>query len=209
MKPFESVDDEIIVFIAFEKTVNSRTKTYFDGLIELGYKCHWYEIRNKSIFRDIFWIVKSLNIRRCSFVVSSPSHLLVPYVFLVTKKMPFFDLGWPLVDGVITSRKNYGVLKLNLIKTIFIDFISIIFSKIVFVESRYQLNRLSKVFFFFKEKFVLLPTGFDESRFDNNIDGLYDPLRKVILFRGGDLPEAGIDVLISAIWKLKPSASLS
>jgi glycosyltransferase involved in cell wall biosynthesis len=199
VKLFESKDDEIIVFISFEKTANSRTKTYFDGLIELGYKCRWYEIRSKSIFRDIFRIVKNLNIRRCSFVVASPSHLLVPYVFLVTKKMPFFDLGWPLVDGVITSRKNYGVLKINLIKTVFIDFVSIIFSKIVFVESHHQLNRLNKVFFFCKEKFVLLPTGFNESRFGNKIAGLYDPLRRVVLFRGGDLPEAGIDVLISAI----------
>ena len=199
MKAFDQFNGDEVIFISLENAPNSRTKTYFVGLVELGIECQWYEVRNKSIFRDISRIVKNLNMSRCKFVIASPSHVLVPYVFWVTRKMPIFDLGWPLFDGVITSRKNHGILKLNFLKTLVVDFFSIIFSRIVFVESSYQQNRLNKVFFFCKGKFALLPTGINESRFNNDFSEIRTISSKVILFRGGDLPEAGIDVLISAI----------
>lgn len=92
MKAFNQINGDEVIFISLENAPSSRTKTYFVGLVELGIECQWYEIRNKSIFRDVSRIVKNLNVSRCKFVVASPSHVLVPYVFGLLEKCQFLTL---------------------------------------------------------------------------------------------------------------------
>jgi hypothetical protein len=189
----------VLVFLSLETAVHSRSLNYFDGLIKLGVTCKWHDIPNKNILKNLKRIISDYKNTDCIFIVCSPSHLLVTYVLLTTRKRPYFDAGWPLYDGVISSRRNFGVLGANLLKTFFIDFIAMVFSKKIFVETPQQQNRIRNKYFIKKEKLVALPTGFQESRFTKQNQLLPNKEGVVVLFRGGDLIEAGIDVLIDAI----------
>lgn len=188
-----------IIFFSLENGQHSRTKSYFSGIKAGGSDCQWYDISNKNIFSSMFTVISSLPKQNLYFVVASPSHILVPFVFILTGKRPFFDAGWPLMDGVITSRKNYGFFGLKLIKTLLVDFTSIAFAKKVFVETTQQKNRLRRFYFLFRKKFFVIPTGFNETRFSFKDHDSMNKLDNIVLFRGGDLEEAGIDTFINAI----------
>lgn len=189
----------VLVFLSLETAVHSRSMNYFDGLIKLGVTCKWHNIPSKNILKNLNRVISNYKYTNCIFIVCSPSHLLVPYVLLTTRKQPYFDAGWPLYDGAISSRRNFGVLGANLLKTFFIDFIAMVFSKKIFVETCQQQNRIRNKYFIEKEKLVALPTGFRESRFTKQNQLLPNKKGGMVLFRGGDLIEAGIDVLIDAI----------
>lgn len=188
-----------IIFFSLENANNSRTKTYFDGIKAGGFDCEWFEISSKSIITSLLAVISSLPKQNLYFVVASPSHILVPFVFILTRKKPIFDAGWPLIDGVITSRKNWGLFGLGFVKILLIDLVSIIFAKKVFVETIEQKNRLGKFYFLFRKKFLVMPTGFNELRFGFKNNNFVNQLDDNVLFRGGDLQEAGIDTLIDAI----------
>ena len=188
-----------LVFLSLETAIHSRSMTYFDGLIKLGVGCKWHNIPSKNILKNLNRIVSNYKNTNCIFIVCSPSHVLVPYVLISTRKKPYFDAGWPLFDGVITSRRNFGILGANLLKTYVIDFVAMIFSKKIFVETYQQQDRVRKKYFLRKERLIVLPTGFREARFTKPYKLLPNKKGGVVLFRGGDLIEAGIDVLIDAI----------
>lgn len=191
--------DKRIIFFSLENTHNSRTKTYFDGIKAGGFDCEWFEISSKSIITSLLAVISALPKQNLYFVVASPSHILVPFVFILTRKKPIFDAGWPLIDGVITSRKNWGLFGLGFVKILLIDLMSIIFAKKVFVETIEQKNRLGKFYFLFRNKFLVIPTGFNESRFSFKNNNFMNQSDNNVLFRGGDLQESGIDTLINAI----------
>jgi hypothetical protein len=119
----------VLVFLSLETVVYSRSINYFDGLVKLGITCKWLNIPNKNVIKNLNRIVSKLKNDGCVFIVCSPSHLLVPYVLLTTRKRHYFDASWPLYDGVITSRRDFGFLGVNLLKTFFIDFMAMVFLK--------------------------------------------------------------------------------
>jgi glycosyltransferase involved in cell wall biosynthesis len=134
-------------------------------------------------------------------IIACPSHILAIVFFLSFRKRPFLDAGWPLSDGVITSRRQFGIFGVNIIKFYLIDALSFFVSKKVFVESEQQKKRTSRLFFVPRRKLEVLETGFDENRFLDlpntfNANAVKDGL---ILFRGGNQIEAGIDTLVKAI----------
>jgi glycosyltransferase involved in cell wall biosynthesis len=173
----------------------------------MGYACLWFDISKANRKKEIKKLYLEFKGQYPIYIVANPSHILVPLVCLVMRKRPYFDAGWPLYDGVILSRKNYGRFGENYLKTFLIDFFAFKLSKKVFVESQEQKNRCVRKFGMSKKRLVVLETGFDENRFEEKFKQPQKTNKQAeILFRGGDLAEAGIDTLIEAI---KLSNSLS
>lgn len=188
-----------IVFISLQGLTHSRTKNYYQGLKNLGLTCQWLEIPNKGILKNLKNIIRENTTTQSILVVASPSHLLVPFTFLALRSRPYFDAGWLLYDGVIVSRKSFGFFGLKFLKTLIIDIAAILLAKKMFVESNQQKKRISRFAFWKSDEIIFIPTGFEESRFKKINPVIQTNKKFVVLFRGGDLNEAGIDVLITAI----------
>jgi hypothetical protein len=109
-----------------------------------------------------------------------------------------------LLDGVISSRKQFGIFGVNLIKTFLIDFFAFHLASKIVLESDEQIIYTSKTFAIPKRKISSLFTGFDEERF-NKIDFTEIPvLNEVneqfhILFRGGNQVESGLELLKNSL----------
>jgi glycosyltransferase involved in cell wall biosynthesis len=151
----------------------------------------------KSLIRKDSEIIKGEN---RTIIVCSPSHILVlPFVFFRGIR-PHLDAGWPLFDGVISSRRQYGFLGFNLIKTYLIDFLAFHLSLSVIIESNEQKKRVIKRYFLSSNKVHVVLTGFDESRFSGmhveEVDGNRNTQQ--VIMRGSDQEEAGVSFLIEA-----------
>jgi len=94
-------------------------------------------------------IVKDFYSKDAIYVIASPSHVLVPYLKLFTRKRIVLDAGWPLYDGVIQSRNSYGLFGWRFFFTCFIDFISFHTASTVFLESDSQTHKIMANIFFF------------------------------------------------------------
>lgn len=187
-------------FVSLSSTKSSRTRNYYHGIQSKNLEARWLD----TSFLDL---CKSL-MRRDGFIqgdnnvitVSSPSHILVlPLVFFRGIR-PHLDAGWPLFDGVVSSRRQYGFLGFNLIKTYFIDFLAFHLSLSVIVESNEQKRRVTKRYFLSSNKVHVVLTGFDESRFGGMyVEEVYaNRNNKQVIMRGSDQEEAGISFLIEA-----------
>jgi glycosyltransferase involved in cell wall biosynthesis len=151
----------------------------------------------KSLIRKDSEIIKGEN---RTIIVCSPSHILVlPFVFFRGIR-PHLDAGWPLFDGVISSRRQYGFLGFNLIKTYLIDFLAFHLSLSVIIESNEQKKRVIKRYFLSSNKVHVVLTGFDESRFRGmRVESInVNDNSQQVLMRGSDQEEAGISFLIAA-----------
>jgi glycosyltransferase involved in cell wall biosynthesis len=175
----------------------TRTRNYYHGLKKLGVDCRWFDISSLGDLRAISEELKVLRKTGYEVVVTSPSHIIVLWYFLLFRLRPVLDAGWPMVDGVIVSRKQTGILGL---KAILVDNFSFLFSRLILIESQNQLNRCRRLFPFYRKKFFVLMTGVDENRFenieptDNHVETNPRDIFQV-LFRGGPQDEAGLDVL--------------
>ena len=188
-------------FVSLGSTKASRTRNYYRGVQSKNVEASWVDTSFfdlcKSLIRRDDLIIKGENY---VITVCSPSHILVlPFVFFRGIR-PHLDAGWPLFDGVISSRRQYGFLGLNLIKTYFIDFLAFHLSLSVIVESKEQKRRVTKRYFLSSNKVHVVLTGFDESRFSGmhvkEVDGNRNT--KQVIMRGSDQEEAGISFLIEA-----------
>ena len=187
-----------ILFLALKGTPYSRTLNYFHGLQKLGLNADWLEINLSNLGGSIRFLRKRLKEHPGAVVIASPSHIIAPLVFLLTLKRPILDAGWPLLDGVISSRRAFGFLGLNFIKTYLIDLLAFHCSRLVLLESEQQVSYSCRTFFLSRKKAKVLFTGCDEVRFLNSVPGKDDGA-KVVLFRGGNQSEAGIDLLMRLI----------
>ena len=188
-------------FVSLSSIKASRTRNYYRGIALKNVEVSWVETSLfdlcKSFMRRDSSIIKGEN---NVITVCSPSHILVlPFVFFRGIR-PNLDAGWPLFDGVISSRRQYGFLGFNLIKTYFIDFLAFHLSLNVIVESSEQRKRVIKRYFLSSDKVHVVLTGFDESRFSGiHIEQVDDNHNtQQVIMRGSDQEEAGISFLIEA-----------
>lgn len=196
-----NVGRRAITFVSLSSTQASRTRNYYRGIGLKNAEVSWVDTSFfdlcKSLMRKDSLIIKGKN---SVITVCSPSHILVlPFIFFRGIR-PHLDAGWPLFDGVISSRRQYGFLGLNLIKTYLIDFLAFHLSLSVIVESNEQKRRVEKRYFIASNKVHVVLTGFDESRFAGmyvkEVDGNRNT--KQVIMRGSDQEEAGISFLIEA-----------
>ncbi len=192
----------VFVFLSIQGNRFSRTLNYYHGLLRRDILCYWIDVNPNNKMAEMKKIVKDFYSKDAIYVIASPSHVLVPYLKLFTRKRIVLDAGWPLYDGVIQSRNSYGLFGWRFFFTCFIDFISFHTASTVFLESDSQINASRRRYFLPKKKLVYLATGFDENRFSGK-----NPLEQgnsqnhgqYILFRGGPQEEAGLEVLFEAI----------
>jgi glycosyltransferase involved in cell wall biosynthesis len=188
-------------FFSLSSTKTSRTRNYYRGIQLKNLEVSWVDTSFfdlcKSLIRKNSEIFKGEN---NAIIVSSPSHILVlPFVFFRGIR-PHLDAGWPLFDGVISSRRQYGFLGFNMIKTYLIDFLAFHLSLSVIVESNQQKKRVIKRYFLSSDKVHVVLTGFDESRFSGmRVESInVNDNSQQVLMRGSDQEEAGISFLIEA-----------
>jgi glycosyltransferase involved in cell wall biosynthesis len=196
------------VFLSIRGNRFSRTLNLYHGLLKKGYEADWFEIDSRQKCREIRSIVRKFKDQNINFIIASPSHILTPIVllFLRGKARIFLDAGWPLYDGIISSRRQYGLLGFNFVLTWVIDFVSLHAAYKVFLESESQINFCRKLYFVSRKRLFLLATGFDESRINSlssNLDFRIAPNERMVFFRGGPQEEAGLEILFQAITLLE------
>jgi glycosyltransferase involved in cell wall biosynthesis len=192
----------VFVFLSISGNRFSRTLNYYHGLLRRDISCYWIDVDPNHKMAEIRKVVKDFNSKDTIFVVASPSHVLVPYLKLLTRKRIVLDAGWPLYDGVIQSRNLYGLFGWRFIFTYFIDFLSFHVASRVFLESNSQIKASKRRYFLPNNKLLYLATGFDETRFSENTPQGKNASKdqgRVVLFRGGAQEEAGLNVLFEAI----------
>lgn len=193
------------IFLNLKSNVRSRTQNYFHSLVTMGHRCEWIDFEKPFSFKTLIELHKlRKHLRSARFVITCPSHILVMPCFLVFRKRILLDAGWPLWDGVIGSRKQFGFLGVNLIKIYIYDFLAFHFSSKVILESEQQVLHTSKSFLLPKRKLFALFTGFNEKRVENFGFDLEDSTNRSrsqfsVLFRGGDQKESGLEILSIAL----------
>jgi len=194
------VSSKKFIFISLKNRNVSRTKNYYLGLKKSGFSCEWFDFTDVTEFlrqrRRIGRLLQQN--RQLVFVITSPSHVLTLPFILAFRRRAILDAGWPLYDGIISSRRRFGVLGQNLIKTLFIDLTAFHLSKLVILETEEQLKWVSRHYLLRKSKLTYVYTGFIEDR----IEELQKPSLKTaigapfgIVFRGGNQVEAGLTTL--------------
>ena len=196
-----NIGNQRFIFLSLSSVKVSRTRNYYRGIQSRNLEVRWIDTSFidlcKSLLRKDSVTINGENV---VITVCSPSHILVlPLVFFLGTR-PHLDAGWPLIDGVISSRRQYGFLGFNLIKTYFIDLLAFHLSLSVIVESNVQKRRVAKRYFLSSNKVHVVLTGFDESRFSGMHVKVVDGNRNTqqVIMRGSDQEEAGISFLIEA-----------
>ncbi len=199
----------VCVFLSLQGNRFSRTRNYYHGLLKKGLDSFWIDVDPQNKAREIRDVINRFKSLEVIYVVASPSHVLVPYLKARTRNRIVLDAGWPLYDGVIQSRRNYGFLGWRFVYTLLLDFFTLHLSSKVFLESPSQVGACKRRYLLPKKKLAYLATGFDENRFQNAKDqAIVRGNIGFVLFRGGPQEEAGLPVLFDAIGILNKRSNI-
>jgi len=203
-KSLTAPESSEFVFLSLKGNKFSRSKNYHNGLLKMGYKSTWVEIDSHDKFSQLLNCKKRYKEKNITFIVASPSHILTFYARLVLLQKIYLDAGWPLSDGVVLSRREYGFLGIRALLIYFLDLFAFHSSSMIFLESAAQVSSVRTKFLLPRKKLVVLETGFDEDRVTNRSGESKVAKRfTTLLFRGGPQQEAGITVLTEVIELLK------
>ena len=192
------------VFLSLKGNKFSRSKNYHNGLLKMGYESTWVEIDSQNKFSQLLNCKKQYMGKNTTFIVASPSHILALYARLVLSQKIYLDAGWPLSDGVVLSRREYGFMGFRALVIYLLDFFAFHSSSMVFLESTAQVRSVKTKFRLPQKKLVVLETGFDENRVKDKKSAQVVAKRfTTLLFRGGAQQEAGLTVLTEVIELLK------
>ena len=192
------------VFLSLKGNKFSRSKNYHNGLLKMGYESTWVEIDSQNKFSQLLNCKKQYMGKNTSFIVASPSHILALYARLVLSQKIYLDAGWPLSDGVVLSRREYGFMGFRALVIYLLDFFAFHSSSMVFLESTAQVRSVKTKFRLPQKKLFVLETGFDENRVKDKKSAQVVAKRfTTLLFRGGAQQEAGLTVLTEVIELLK------
>jgi glycosyltransferase involved in cell wall biosynthesis len=170
----------------------------------MGYKSTWVEIDPRNKLSQLLDCKKQYLEKDTTFIVASPSHILAPYARLVLLQKINLDAGWPLSDGVVLSRREYGFMGFKALLIYLLDFFAFHSSSMVFIESTAQLCSVRTKFLLPRKKLIVLETGFDENRVKDKNSARFVAKRFItFLFRGGAQQEAGLTVLTEVLELLK------
>jgi len=170
----------------------------------MGYESTWVEIDSQNKFSQLLNCKKQYMGKNITYIVASPSHILALYARLVLSRKIYLDAGWPLSDGVVLSRREYGFMGFRALLIYLLDFFVFHSSSMIFFESTAQVRSVRTKFLLPQKKLVVLETGFDENRVKDKKRAQVVAKRfTTLLFRGGAQQEAGLTVLTEVIKLLK------
>ena len=134
--------------------------------------------------------------------VGYTAHILVPFIRLISRKKIIFNALGSLYEGIIISRGQASPFSFKAVYCWLTDWLAFHCASISLVESNEQKKWLKQKFFLPERKLQRAWTGVDDNLF------FYDPTVPklsdfTVLFRGGFLPESGIEYAIEAARLLK------
>ena len=195
----------------------SRSWVSIGQLIELKIEVNIIKLNSKQLI-GFFRSLQKETLRGDNFIIMSPCHYLILFARFFLGKNVYLDAGWSLFEGSIISRRNFGFLGFNALKSYLIDFLAALFAKKIILESYQQKNFYSKLFLVKPSKCHVIYTGVNEADFKPNSQyklpsDLFNN-SKIVLFRGKYSTEAGLEVLAQTtnllasekitIWVLSP-----
>ena len=193
-----------ICYINLTKEIPSRDAVYLRGLKENGAEV--VEIMNSSPGLIKFWrIFKRHRIIRKNYdiaLVGYTAHILVPFVRLISNKKIVFNALGSLYEGKIISRAQASPRSFKALYWWLIDFLAFHAASLSLVESNAQKEFLQNKFLLNKRKLLRAWTGADDNIFFHDAAIPKLPIFTV-LFRGGFLPEAGMEYAVEAAKTLK------
>ncbi len=150
--------------------------------------------------------LRRLDPKESLIVVMSPAHQLTLVIRFLFSGVVILDAGWPLSDS---SEIRKGRLTVSYLKDSIVDRLSMGLADLVFLESRAQVENLTKRHFYFKNVPRVLFTGFRESRFEQIAHKKANVIRSSkkyegkikVLFRGKYNREAGLEFIQSVFSK--------
>ncbi len=188
-----------LCYLNITRDTPPRDAVYLNGLGENGVEIverlddssSWKKFLN--LFKKHWAIGKNYD-----FVwVGYTAHILVPFARLISRKKIIFNALGSLYEGIVVSRGLGSPFSPRSIYCWLIDFLAFHCASLSLVESNEQKKYIAKKFLVNEKKLLRAWTGADEKIF------YYDPgIKKLpaytVLFRGGFLPESGIEYVLEA-----------
>ncbi len=195
----------IFCYINTIKTIPPRDAVYLRGMEENGCEILYCNDDSSVFFKKIWQITKKHRpIKRNYDIlwVGYSAHTLVPLARLISRKKIIFNALGSLYEGIIISRQQASPFSLKAIYCWLVDFLAFHCATVSLVESNEQKKWLMKKFFLRDDKLLVALTGVDDGLFFYE-SGILKSAVFTVLFRGGFLPESGIEYAIEAAKILK------
>ena len=186
-------------YMNLTSSIPPRDAIYLNGLRENGARV--IECRDNSPSWKKFWVIlqKHRAVKNDYDIlwVGYSGHILVPFARLISRKKIVFNSMGSLYDGIIGSRRKYGFLGWRVPYIWLVDWLAFHSANLILVGTGPMKEYVRRKFLVPEHKLVRLWTGADNKVFapDPNAP---EPREFTVLFRGGLLPEAGIEHLIKA-----------
>jgi glycosyltransferase involved in cell wall biosynthesis len=186
-------------YINLTKEIPPRDKIYLDGFRKNGVEIEEY-IDNSEALKKFWRIFKKHHAIAGNYdlmLVGYTAHILVPFARLISRKKIIFNALGSLYEGIIVSRGQGSPFSLRGIYCWLVDFLAFHCASLSLVESNEQKKYIARKFFVNEKKLLRAWTGADDNAF------FYDSAIKklstfTVLFRGGFLPESGIEYALEA-----------
>jgi glycosyltransferase involved in cell wall biosynthesis len=202
------------LFLSLYNPDYSRSAVIFSGLPKASFD----QIRGNLVAKVTnIWKAIRTNPDISVIVIMSPSHYLTIIARLVTRKHVILDAGWPLSDS--SRLRSHGIQgRISLIKNYCLDLLSFHAAQIVIVESEAQKRRTQHNYFLKEKKLHVIYTGLDEKKYaqqlgvvtniDVDIREIVKSKKQLVLFRGKNNPESGLELLAQASCSISSSIQL-
>ncbi len=188
-----------ICYLNLTKGMPPRDSVYLGGLKENGVEV--VECYDSSPSWKKFWNLfkkhRAVAGNYDLLWVGYTAHIIVPFARLISRKKVIFNALASLYEGIIVSRGQGSPFSPRGIYCWLADFLVFHCASLSLVESDEQKKYIARKFFVNEKKLLRAWTGVDDSIF------FYDPAIKklpifTVLFRGGFLPESGIERALEA-----------
>ena len=176
----------------------SRTGVFYVWAKELGVDIKFVKV-NSGFKNSISTLKNNIRSKRDfseTFIVGSPSHLLVLIFRLISRNKIYLDAGWSLTESTIIRSKN----KMVWLKNYLIDYFAFRVAQIIFVESKEQLKYIKAKFNIPEHKMFVSYTGFDEISIKNSLKVRPQEISNLddfVLVRGKNVKESGLENILN------------
>jgi len=202
------------LFLSLYNPDYSRSAVIFSGLPKASFN----QIRGNLVAKVTnTWKAVRANPDISVIVIMSPSHYLTIFARLVTRKYVILDAGWPLSDS--SRLRAHGIQgRISLIKDYCLDLLAFHAAQVVIVESEAQKRRSQRNYFLKDKKLHVIYTGLDEKKYvqhvgavtniGEDVKDIIKNKKRIVLFRGKNNPESGLELLAQASRSISSSIQL-